>query len=309
MSAGQLPPPGTVLRKVDKHGVVRCEAVVGQNGQVVYRGVTYSSISAAAKAASGDIGLAARSCDGYAFFGLKNRGEAPVIGNAASALPLPLPVRWDDLPSPPQENTLSDWAAIIMPERGSSPVHSEHGRADASGVPYDPDCPCRAGALEVACAEAGCGFCRAARMVAASLPEDQAVAAALLQPLPQFPQLGTDGEDDLEDGATPPITPNSALALSGTRRSQRRLRRPCRWLPPTRSGTDGIATGSDARIAARRTGWEAHAQGPRLSRLRQPCSARSIWCGRSTTWPVLAGPRPSARIADRFRLRTRCRQN
>ena len=111
MSAGQLPPPGTVLRKYDRHGAVRCEAVVGEGGQVIYRGVTYSSISAAAKVAAGDIGLAARSCDGYAFFGLKGRTDAaPRAPRPASAAPsappqaplasllLPLPVRWDELP-------------------------------------------------------------------------------------------------------------------------------------------------------------------------------------------------------------------
>lgn len=39
--------------------------------------------------------------------------------------------------------------------------HSDHGRGDESG-PEDPDCPCRATQHEQACAEAGCGFCKAA---------------------------------------------------------------------------------------------------------------------------------------------------
>lgn len=125
MSAGQLPPPGTVLRKYDRNGAVRCEAVVGQNGQVIYRGVTYSSISAAAKVAAGDIGLAARSCDGYAFFGLKGRADAaprtprsvsePRSGSTAAtatALPLPLPVRWDDLPPAPPSANRNEIAAV-----------------------------------------------------------------------------------------------------------------------------------------------------------------------------------------------------
>lgn len=126
MSAGQLPPPGTVLRKYDRHGTVRCEAVVGEGGQVIYRGVTYSSISAAAKVAAGDIGLAARSCDGYAFFGLKGRANAapraprpagvtsPATPPQAplASLPLPLPVRWDELPPAPPSANRNEIAAV-----------------------------------------------------------------------------------------------------------------------------------------------------------------------------------------------------
>lgn len=211
MSAGQLPPPGTVLRKVDRNGAVRCEAVVGENGQVIYRGVAYSSISAAAKVASADIGLAARSCDGYAFFGLKNRSDAPRAprpaaaprpASAATALPLPLPVSWDDLPSAAapavagQPATWDDLTAVgtsqtlveqpvtwndsAVPTVLTEPVprtpiteeivfatvydHSRHGRADERGVPLEPDCACRNTPREEACAEAGCGYCRAARM-------------------------------------------------------------------------------------------------------------------------------------------------
>lgn len=164
MSAGQLPPPGTVLRKYDRNGAVRCEAVVGEGGQVIYRGVTYSSISAAAKVAAGDIGLAAKSCDGYAFFGLKSaapRAPRPVAPQAQAQAPLPLPARWDDLfpPAPPPQ-ALSQ----AMPQAATD--HSTHGRADASGAPIDADCACRGSILEEACAAAGCGFCRAARMVA-----------------------------------------------------------------------------------------------------------------------------------------------
>lgn len=212
MSAGQLPPPGTVLRKVDRNGTVRCEAVVGDGGQVIYRGVAYSSISAAARVAAIDIGLAARSCDGYAFFGLKNRSDAPRAprpaaaprpASAATALPLPLPVRWDDLPSaaappaavaPPAtwddlmavgtSQTLVEqpvtWNDSAVPTVLTEPVprtpiteeivfatvydHSWHGRADERGVPLEPDCACRNTPREEACAEAGCGYCRAARM-------------------------------------------------------------------------------------------------------------------------------------------------
>lgn len=45
---------------------------------------------------------------------------------------------------------------------GETPDHSQHGRGTAEDGPDDPDCPCRAGALEAECAKAGCGFCRAA---------------------------------------------------------------------------------------------------------------------------------------------------
>ena len=224
MSAGQLPPPGTRLRKFDRNGNVRCEAVVGQNGQVIYRGVTYSSISAAAKVAAGDIGLATRSCDGYAFFGLKGRGDAgaaprtpraPRSASAATALPLPLPVRWDDLPSaaaPPvvveqqpvarddltavrTSQTLVDSAAPIVP---TEPVprtplteeivlatvfdHSRHGRADERGVPLEPDCACRNTTREEACAQAGCGYCRAARMCLSGESITSAAAPASAAP-------------------------------------------------------------------------------------------------------------------------------
>ena len=177
MSAGQLPPPGTVLRKIDRNGVVRCAAVVADGGKVVYRGVTYSSISAAAKVAAGDIGLAARSCDGYAFFCLKGRdasSHVPTSRVPTLPLRLPFPMRWEDMPS-------------------AAPVdHSEHGRADESGAPRDPDCSCRGGSDEVACAVAGCGFCRAARMVPVALP------APVVAPVPAPVGLVEQFADDLD---------------------------------------------------------------------------------------------------------------
>lgn len=200
MSAGQLPPPGTVLRKVDRNGAVRCEAVVGENGQVVYRGVTYSSISAAAKVAAGDIGLAARSCDGYAFFGLKNRsGEsAPRAARTASVLPLPLPVRWDDL----FQSALPQALPQALPD------HSAHGRADANGAPLETDCACRGGALEEACAEAGCGFCCAARMAKDRAEFDEATREACGYPEHGYPTTPAPAP------APASITPDSALALA-----------------------------------------------------------------------------------------------
>jgi hypothetical protein len=43
----------------------------------------------------------------------------------------------------------------------SAEAHSYHGRGDSENGPDDPDCPCRATTLQAACAQAGCGFCRA----------------------------------------------------------------------------------------------------------------------------------------------------
>lgn len=230
MSAGQLPPPGTVLRKIDRNGAVRCEAIVGENGQVIYRGVTYSSISAAAKVAAGDIGLAARSCDGYAFFGLKNRsGESvPRAVRTVSALPLPLPVRWDDIFEPavePAQLVLVAPAAVPVP---SVPLdHNTHGRADVNGAPLDADCACRGSALETACAEAGCGYCRAARMAVVApvvvqaradlsrmmerdLPTDPAirpgpVSQEVLDVLDEMDAVAPSPTTGLDDGSCVPI--------------------------------------------------------------------------------------------------------
>lgn len=243
MSAGQLPPPGTVLRKVDRNGTVRCEAVVGDGGQVIYRGVTYSSISAAAKVASADIGLAARSCDGYAFFGLKNRSDAPraprpvaELRSATTALPLPLPVSWDDLPSaaaPPVAVALpatwDDLAAPTVPTehisagRSERPDdHSRHGRADERGVPIEPDCACRNTTREEACAQAGCGYCCAARMTppaestVVSVPGDAAESQHIDTPTGESAGVEVDagsvGEGVDEDGE--PVWLNHATATA-----------------------------------------------------------------------------------------------
>ena len=40
-------------------------------------------------------------------------------------------------------------------------IHDGHGTGDSSG-PDHPDCPCRGGPKQEECAQAGCGFCRAA---------------------------------------------------------------------------------------------------------------------------------------------------
>src|SRR5580698_3428978 len=65
----RLPAPGTVLRKLDRHGAVRCECTIEEGG-IRYAGTLFRSISAAAMAAAKDLGLANRTQNGYAFFGL-----------------------------------------------------------------------------------------------------------------------------------------------------------------------------------------------------------------------------------------------
>ncbi len=64
----RLPPPGTVLRKLDRHGAVRCECTVTADG-VEYKGETFRSLSGAAMAAAKDLNISG-SQNGYLFFGL-----------------------------------------------------------------------------------------------------------------------------------------------------------------------------------------------------------------------------------------------
>ncbi len=64
----RLPPPGTVLRKLDRHNAVRCECTVTADG-VEYKGETFRSLSGAAMAAAKDLNISG-SQNGYLFFGL-----------------------------------------------------------------------------------------------------------------------------------------------------------------------------------------------------------------------------------------------
>ena len=72
----RLPPPGTVLKKVDRHGAVRCECTIEEGG-IRYAGTLYRSISAAAMAAAKDLGLANRTQNGFSFFGLTKPARPP----------------------------------------------------------------------------------------------------------------------------------------------------------------------------------------------------------------------------------------
>ena len=75
----RLPPTGTILQKKDRHGAVRCECTVTEDG-VLYAGKTYRSISAAAMAAAKDLGLGG-SQNGFLFWGVmkqERRAADPV---------------------------------------------------------------------------------------------------------------------------------------------------------------------------------------------------------------------------------------
>ena len=78
----RLPPPGTLLQKLDRHGAVRCECTVGEDG-IHYAGQTYRSLSGAAMAAAKDLGLANKTQNGYAFWGITkpSRKSGDPLGN------------------------------------------------------------------------------------------------------------------------------------------------------------------------------------------------------------------------------------
>ena len=69
--------PGTVLRKTDREGKVRCECTV-EAGGFRYEGKLYNSLSGAASAAAKDLGLSGTSFNGYVFWGLKPSGRDPL---------------------------------------------------------------------------------------------------------------------------------------------------------------------------------------------------------------------------------------
>jgi hypothetical protein len=65
----RLPPLGTVIRKLDRYGAVRCECVVEEAG-IRYNGNLYRSLSGAAMAAAKDLGLTNKTQNGFTFWGL-----------------------------------------------------------------------------------------------------------------------------------------------------------------------------------------------------------------------------------------------
>ena len=78
----RLPAPGTVLKKLDRHGAVRCECKVTDAG-IVYKSETFRSLSAAAMAAAKDLGING-SQNGFLFWGLIK--QQPRITDPVEAL-------------------------------------------------------------------------------------------------------------------------------------------------------------------------------------------------------------------------------
>ncbi|MBI5544612.1 MAG: DUF2924 domain-containing protein [Deltaproteobacteria bacterium] len=78
----RLPPPGALLQKKDRHGKVRCECSVEENG-IRYKGAEYRSLSAAAAAAAKDLGIGG-SQNGFLFWGLIK--QQPKEKDAVAAL-------------------------------------------------------------------------------------------------------------------------------------------------------------------------------------------------------------------------------
>ena len=68
-SASRLPPEGTVIKKVDRHGAVRCQCTVVEGG-IRYKGRVFRSLSGAAMAAATDLGLKNKTQNGFAFWGI-----------------------------------------------------------------------------------------------------------------------------------------------------------------------------------------------------------------------------------------------
>lgn len=68
-SASRLPPEGTVIKKVDRHGTVRCQCTVVEGG-IRYKGRVFRSLSGAAMAAATDLGLKNKTQNGFTFWGI-----------------------------------------------------------------------------------------------------------------------------------------------------------------------------------------------------------------------------------------------
>jgi hypothetical protein len=78
-AASRLPPIGTTLQKRDRYGTLRCECTITADG-IRYDGQMYKSLSAAAMAAAGDLGLKNKTQNGFTFWGLTkpNRPGDPI---------------------------------------------------------------------------------------------------------------------------------------------------------------------------------------------------------------------------------------
>ena len=78
----RLPPPGTVMKKLDRAGAVRCECEVTDSG-FIYKGTEFRSLSAAAMAAAKDLGVAGAQ-NGFIFWSLAK--PAPRVTDPIEAL-------------------------------------------------------------------------------------------------------------------------------------------------------------------------------------------------------------------------------
>jgi hypothetical protein len=70
----RLPPVGTVIKKLDRHGAVRCQCTVDEAG-IRYKGRVFRSLSGAAMAAATDLGLTNKTQNGFTFWGLTKPGR------------------------------------------------------------------------------------------------------------------------------------------------------------------------------------------------------------------------------------------
>lgn len=71
----RLPAIGTVIRKLDRHGKVRCKCRVVRDG-IQYKGRVYRSLSGSAVAAATDLGLESPTQNGYVFWDLQPTADA-----------------------------------------------------------------------------------------------------------------------------------------------------------------------------------------------------------------------------------------
>jgi len=65
----RLPPVGTVIKKLDRHGRIRCQCTVVEDG-IKYKGQLFGSLSGAAMAAAKDLDLKNKTQNGFTFWGL-----------------------------------------------------------------------------------------------------------------------------------------------------------------------------------------------------------------------------------------------
>jgi hypothetical protein len=68
-AASRLPPVGTVIKKLDRYGNVRCQCTVTESG-IRYKSQNFRSLSGAAMAAAKDLELTNKTQNGFTFWGL-----------------------------------------------------------------------------------------------------------------------------------------------------------------------------------------------------------------------------------------------